>query len=81
MKPSAKHLLSSSGIALAAVLFVAVNMLAGMLLSPYRIDLTENALFTLSKGTKHILKNLDEPVHLRFFYSSETATGFTMIQA
>src|SRR5690606_18564765 len=32
-----------------------------------RIDLTEEKMFTLSPGTKAILKKLDTPVHIRFY--------------
>ena len=38
-----------------------------------RLDLTENALFTLSPGTRNILAKLDEPVALKFYYSQEQA--------
>ncbi|HIG28037.1 MAG TPA: hypothetical protein EYQ50_09655 [Verrucomicrobiales bacterium] len=34
-----------------------------------RIDLTEENLYTLTQGTKEILKELDTPVTMRFYYS------------
>jgi len=54
---------------LAAILFVAVNVLAQALLTGARIDLTRDKLFTLSPGTRAILGRIDEPVTLRYFFS------------
>ena len=47
-----RNRLGAIGIALAVVLFFAVNILAGALLKSTRLDLTEDRLFTLSEGTK-----------------------------
>ena len=60
---------SPAGLALAAVLFVAVNTLFDGSLPGARIDLTEDRLFTLSEGTHETLAAIDEPVELHFFYS------------
>lgn len=53
-------------LALLAIL-IAVNIL----LSPVRVraDLTEEKLYTLSEGTRAVLKSLDGPVTLKFFFS------------
>ena len=57
------------GLLLAGVLAVGVNMLADRLLANARIDLTENKLYTLSDGTRHLLQGLQDPVTLRLYYS------------
>ena len=49
------------GIALAIVLFLAVNILSGTLLTSMRLDLTEDRLFTLSDGTRRVLSEIEEP--------------------
>ncbi|MGH6921023.1 MAG: GldG family protein [Geminicoccaceae bacterium] len=56
-------------IGLAIVLFLAINVLAGALLKTARLDLTEEGLFTLAAGTKEVLRAIDEPIDLRFYYS------------
>jgi ABC-type uncharacterized transport system involved in gliding motility auxiliary subunit len=56
-------------IGLAIVLFLAINVLAGALLKASRLDLTEDGLFTLATGTKEVLRSIDEPIDLRFYYS------------
>ena len=56
-------------LAAAVVLFIAVNVIAGQTLWGARIDLTQQHLYTLSKGTLDTLAKIDEPIVLRFYYS------------
>ena len=63
-------------IALAAIVFVAVNIAAGAWLTTAKLDLTENGQFTLAQGTRNIIANLKEPVTLRFYYSKEAAAEY-----
>jgi len=58
-------------IALACVglMLVAVNIIAGRFLTA-RLDLTGERLYTLSRGTRQTLARIDEPVTLRFYYST-----------
>lgn len=60
---------STVAILLAAILFVALNVVAAQTLRGARLDLTADGLYTLSQGTKNLLGNLKEPIVLRFFYS------------
>ena len=55
--------------ALAAVIFVALNIAADATLTTTRLDLTENGRYTLAAGTKNIVRNLKEPIVLKFFFS------------
>jgi ABC-type uncharacterized transport system involved in gliding motility auxiliary subunit len=66
-------------IALAVILFLAVNILANSSLRGARIDLTEGRLFTLSAGTLNILRGIEEPVTLRFYYSEKLATDYPAV--
>ena len=68
-----RRLLTGSNLVVLAVLFVAAVLLSGLLLRGARLDLTQNRLYTLSDGTKHIIDGIDEPIHLYFFYSQTTA--------
>lgn len=70
-----RRLLSTSGLLLAGALFIAVNIIANGTLTSWRLDVTENKLFSLSSGTKNILKNLDEPITLRFYFSAKQFSG------
>jgi ABC-type uncharacterized transport system involved in gliding motility auxiliary subunit len=60
-----------TALVLAAVLFVAVNVIADKTLRTTRIDLTDQHLYTLSQGTRDTLKKLDEPIVMRFYYSPQ----------
>ena len=70
-----------AAIALGAVIFVAVNTAANVAFRSARADLTDNGLYTLSDGTKNILRNLSEPVTLRFYFSSEVSANFPTVRA
>lgn len=55
---------------IAFVLFIGVN-LAVSTQSGWRLDLTDDQLYTLSEGTENILEDLEKPVHLTFYYSQK----------
>lgn len=50
------------------------------LFSRTRLDLTENQLFTLNDGTINILKNIDERVHLKLYYSDEATINIPQLR-
>ena len=60
---------SPAGLALAAVLYVAVNVLFNVSAPEARLDVTEDGLFTLSDGTLATVARIDEPIELHFFLS------------
>ncbi len=70
-------LYSSAGIVVMLVIIIAVNVITGA--KPLRVDMTQEKAYTLSAGTKAILKKLDTPVKIRFYCTqSETATPETV---
>jgi len=76
-KPFETILYSSAGIIVMLALVIAVNVLTGV--KPLRADLTQEKIYTLSDGTKTILKKLDTPVKIRFYCTqSDTATPETV---
>lgn len=64
-----KKLITLLGLVFALALFILVNVLGTAALRGARVDLTDNKLFTLSKGSKSIASKLDEPVKLTLYYS------------
>lgn len=64
------HSLAFAGLALALILFLAINILARSGLSGARVDLTADSLYTLSPGTHAVLSKIDEPITLRFYFSN-----------
>ncbi len=70
-------LYSSAGIVVMLIIILAVNVIIGV--KPVRVDMTQEKAYTLSAGTKAILKKLDTPVKIRFYCTqSETATPETV---
>jgi ABC-type uncharacterized transport system involved in gliding motility auxiliary subunit len=65
---------------LTTVLFFALVLVNNLSLNRIRLDLTENKVYSLSEGSKKILKALDEPVHLYFFFSDEASSGITQLR-
>jgi len=54
---------------LAVVIFMSVNIFANTTFRGLEVDLTEEKLFTLSDGTREILKDINEPLTVRLFVS------------
>ncbi len=70
-------LYSTVGIAAMAALLMAVNFIAAGF--KQRVDLTREKAYTLSAGTKAILRKLDTPVKIRFYCTrSENETPETV---
>ncbi|MCG8379382.1 MAG: Gldg family protein [Proteobacteria bacterium] len=80
MKHNIKNrVISGTGLILATCLFVAAIILVNATLTTWRIDLTENKLFTLSQGTINILENLEEPIQLDFYFSQKGMVDFPLL--
>jgi len=74
MSSAGRRRIGYSTLALLALVFIAAIMASNTLLRGWRIDLTENQLYTLSPGTRSLLGKLEEPINLYFFFSDrETA--------
>lgn len=57
-------------VALAIVLFFAVNLIASLTLRSQRLDLTEDKLFTVTESTRRVLASVPEPITLSIYESS-----------
>ena len=55
-----------------ALMLISVNIIAGRLFA-WRLDLTGEHLYTLSRGTQQTLARIEEPITLRFYYSNRLA--------
>ena len=68
-----RNLFSVLGLIVIAMLFVGVVVLSSQLFRSVRVDLTQDRLFTLSDGTYQVLREIDEPIRLRYYYSGRIA--------
>lgn len=58
---------------LLALVLIGVNAISGVLFQSWRIDLTKENLFTLSRGTLETLAEMDEPITARLYFSKQIA--------
>jgi ABC-type uncharacterized transport system involved in gliding motility auxiliary subunit len=71
MKKHEPLIYSAVGLAALFLLLVAFNYLAAV--APLRADLTEGNLYTLSEGTKKVLRGLQAPVKVKLYITSGEA--------
>lgn len=80
MSTRSQQRLGASSLVLIAAAFVAAVIVSNQLFKGLRIDLTENRLYTLSDGTKRILRGIDEPIDLYFYFSNQATEGTPTIR-
>jgi gliding motility-associatede transport system auxiliary component len=73
--------IAATAIALAIVLFFAVNIASSVWFSTAKLDLTGAGLYTVSQGTKNTLRSIPEPITLRFFFSEQASVKYAGIRA
>jgi len=77
-KPLQTFLFSTVGVLAMAGILVAINLIASA--AKARVDLTQEKAYTLSAGTRDILKKLDTPIRVRFYCSQPPeATAETVL--
>ena len=81
MSTSSQRNISASSLLLLAIAFIAAIIVSNQLFSGWRIDLTENRLYTLSDGTRQILENLEEPINLYFYFSDKASEDAPTIRS
>jgi gliding-associated putative ABC transporter substrate-binding component GldG len=67
------------GVVIILLILLAVNILTSTW--HFRIDLTDEKRFTLSKGTISILKSIDEPITIDVFLKGNYPSGFKKLAA
>jgi ABC-type uncharacterized transport system involved in gliding motility auxiliary subunit len=64
-----------------ALLFIGLTVLFNHTLRGWRLDLTQNRLYTTAAGTDRILASIKEPINLYFFYSEKTAQQLPQLKS
>ena len=62
------------------LLLIGLTVLFNFALRGWRLDLTENRLYTTAPGTDRILGSIKEPINLYFFFSDKTAQQFPSLK-
>jgi len=60
-------------IVLAFVALAGINLFASQMLRVHRADFTEERLFTISDVTREVLRQVEEPITIRFYFSKALA--------
>ncbi len=69
------RLYTGTGLIAAAALFLGINIIANEALTIWRLDVTDDKLFTLSEGSVNIVGQIQEPITIRFYYSARQLAG------
>ena len=69
-KKSLVWLYSGLGVVLSFLILLILNLIVSTSV-PFKLDLTEDKVYTLSAGTKKILNDLDTTVTMSFFVSKD----------
>ena len=81
MSTKTQQRLSASSLVLLAVAFVVAVSISNQVFRGWRIDLTEDNLYTLSDGTKNLLGNIEEPINLYFYFSDQASASMPSLRA
>ena len=63
-----------------SVLFLLVNSFLVKNLFNIKLDLTSDRLFTVSQNTKEIIKNLNQPINIKLFFSNSLSKEIPQIR-
>src|ERR1700738_1868755 len=66
---ASRRAVAITALVMIALMLISANIVAARFLAS-RLDLTAEHLYTLSSGTRHTLARIDEPITLRFYYST-----------
>ncbi|HZD53176.1 MAG TPA: Gldg family protein [Woeseiaceae bacterium] len=80
MSATSRRRLSSTSLLLLALAFIAAVIVSNQLFRGWRIDFTENNLYTLSEGTQRVLDKIEEPINLYFYFSDEATKNLPSIR-
>lgn len=73
-------LFPKTGLVVLAVLVLLMTVISQFVFRGARVDLTEDQLYTLSQGTKSLMKDLQEPVTLKLYYSRKATEGIPQLR-
>ncbi|MCU4676810.1 Gldg family protein [Catenovulum sp. 2E275] len=62
-----------------AIIFFAATLLNNQYLTMYKLDLTDNKIYSLSEDSLNIINSINEPLHLYFFFSNDAAKELTQM--
>ncbi len=71
---------AAAGIGLLGVLLVSAVLLSNLVLDNFRLDLTEQKLYTVSDGTLQVLEKIPQPINLYLFFSNRASADHAALR-
>ncbi len=81
MSAQSRQRIGYSTLVVLFLVFGAAVMVSNVALRGVRLDLTDNNLYTLSDGTRKLLKGIDEPINLYLFFSNEQTKDLPQLRS
>jgi ABC-type uncharacterized transport system involved in gliding motility auxiliary subunit len=81
MSTKKQQRLSASSLVLLGIAFIVAISISNQLFRGWRIDLTENNLYTLSDGTRNLLAGIEEPINFYYYYSDTASENLPTLRA
>ncbi len=81
MSTRSQQRLSVASLVLLGVAFIIAVAVSNQLFKGWRLDLTEDSLYTLSDGTKNMLQNIAEPINLYYYFSDDATEGLPSLRS
>ena len=81
MSTKTQQRLGATSLALLGIAFIVAVSISNQLFKGWRIDLTENNLYTLSDGTRNLLEGLEEPINLYFYFSDQASESMPSLRS
>lgn len=63
-----------------SLFFIALAYLNNTYLRTYKLDLTEDKIYSLSEASKEIVGEIEQPIQLKFFFSESTSKGYVSLR-
>ena len=70
----------SLSIIILIILFVGALLLNNAFLKAYRVDLTENKVYSLSQGSLSLIDDIQQPLELTLYFSDQATKGMTSLR-
>ncbi|MDB5562117.1 MAG: ABC-type uncharacterized transport system [Hyphomicrobiales bacterium] len=70
----------AGAIALAIILFFALNLISSLRLDGAQLDLTQRSLYTLSPGARNVIGGLSEPITIKLYRTRQLLESVSQLQ-
>jgi ABC-type uncharacterized transport system involved in gliding motility auxiliary subunit len=81
MSTRSQQRLGASSLVLLGIAFIVAVSISNQVFRGWKIDLTENSLYTLSDGTRNLLAGIEEPINLYFYYSDQATASMPSLRS